>query len=370
MKKTLLYTASALVLLAIVVSGLSSPIPRADAFLQPPITSGPLNGWGWSDTIGWISFNCLTGSPTGGSICGTSSYSVQVDESGNLSGYAWSDNIGWIKFGGLAGFPAGGSSSSNAKLDTVTGKINGWAQALSGAGRTDGWDGWISLSGVSADSSVYGIATSFDGLFSGYAWGSDVIGWLTFNTFGANNPCDPTKQVCMSEQVTPTVTLIVSPTSIATGTTATLSWTTTNIATCSNITGSTGTSGWNGAVSATSSGSHSVGSFSTPTSVTYTLNCTASVAAGGGPVSASAILLVTGSGGNGGTSFCAPVSNATLCTGEGSSTPVSGTTIVGSQSMCADPGLPTTASLCQYYCNTGFRQLGKTCVLNSTIQEN
>ena len=69
---------------------------------------GAITGWGWSDTIGWISFNCITD----GSNCATSAYGVTVTPgqelgSGNLnpairnadlSGYAWSPNIGWISF--------------------------------------------------------------------------------------------------------------------------------------------------------------------------------------------------------------------------------------------------------------------------------
>ncbi|MEI6479170.1 MAG: hypothetical protein WCO18_02650, partial [bacterium] len=43
--------------------------------------------------------------------------------------------------------------------------------------RLDGWDGWISLSG-----SNYGVTyASTTGYFSGFAWGSDVLGWISFN---------------------------------------------------------------------------------------------------------------------------------------------------------------------------------------------
>ena len=56
-------------------------------------SSGTLSGYAWSDAYGWISFNC---SDEG--ICGTSNYSVSIDDAGNWSGWAWNDVIGWISF--------------------------------------------------------------------------------------------------------------------------------------------------------------------------------------------------------------------------------------------------------------------------------
>ena len=155
------------------------------SFLKPSSsvaqTSGTtLTGYAWADNIGWIDFNAST---TNGGI--------SVDGLGNLSGYAWSDNVGWIKFGGLSGFPVGsGTVSQNALI--VSNKLIGWARvcggmynnslnqttpdnSCSGNSRTDGWDGWISLSG-----SNYGVTLSGN-TFSGYAWGSDVVGWINFS---------------------------------------------------------------------------------------------------------------------------------------------------------------------------------------------
>lgn len=115
----------------------------------------PLTGWAWSSNIGWISFN-----------------GVNKDASGNLIGYAWSSNIGWIQFGGLSGFPSGlGTQAQNANINGNN--LKGWAKALSADG--NGWDGWISLSGAG-----YGVTLSGTNL-TGYAWGSDVIGWADFN---------------------------------------------------------------------------------------------------------------------------------------------------------------------------------------------
>jgi len=145
-----------------------------------------MSGWAWSSNIGWISFNNTSG---GGSI----DYGVHKapdgrfcgNDSCSLPGYAWSSNIGWIKFGGLSDFPTGGGTSSqNAQL--VGNTLIGWARACAGTAtgdcstmtsRTDGWDGWISLSGT-------GYGVTFDSgtqSFASYAWGSDVIGWVDWS---------------------------------------------------------------------------------------------------------------------------------------------------------------------------------------------
>ena len=99
-------------------------------------------------------------------------YGVNKNSDGTLTGYAWSSNIGWIKFGGLSGFPTGdGTQAQNANINGNN--LKGWAKALSAD--DNGWDGWISLSG-----SGYGISfSSATGYFSGYAWGGDVVGWIS-----------------------------------------------------------------------------------------------------------------------------------------------------------------------------------------------
>ena len=118
-----------------------------------------LSGWAWSETIGWISFNNTTG---GGSV----NYGVNIDPStGNFSGYAWSENIGWIQFDPPGPYPA--KPYHSAKLDIATNEVTGWARALAYDG---GWDGWIRMDGVSRSGCD----------LIGYAWGSDVIGWIKF----------------------------------------------------------------------------------------------------------------------------------------------------------------------------------------------
>ena len=56
--------------------------------------------------------------------------------------------------------------------------------------RTDGWGGGVSLRGTTPLASSYGLSVSGNQI-TGYAWGSDVIGWLQFNiALGGNGSCD------------------------------------------------------------------------------------------------------------------------------------------------------------------------------------
>jgi hypothetical protein len=187
----------------------------------------PLSGYAWSSNIGWLSFNSSDGSTV--QLATTTGSSI-----GTLSGYAWSPNIGWVSFNrGFTGSPPsndpGNGVGAIATVDMTTGAVSGWMRALAGcqydlldlmngkctgagpgnangvtvAGSNSGWDGWIELSGANHPtvpnlSAISNTATSTQGIslntsnnqLSGYAWGSDVVGWVSFNTgsSGNNNP--------------------------------------------------------------------------------------------------------------------------------------------------------------------------------------
>lgn len=141
-------------------------------------TSQNVSGWAWSSNIGWISFNNTTGG-------GGYDYGVNLDDSGNFSGYAWSSNIGWVSFnrsdtGNPSSNDPGSGSGAIAKYNSDTDKILGWARALSQGG---GWDGWIALGDMNTnDAFNYGASiNSSNSDFEGWAWGSDVVGWISFN---------------------------------------------------------------------------------------------------------------------------------------------------------------------------------------------
>jgi len=147
-------------------------------------------GWAWSENIGWISFSCqncdsdLDGNLDGGA-CGSGSsvdYGVHIDpNTGLFSGYAWSENIGWISFNDFD------SSHPQTQLDLNNGEVSGWARALANGG---GWDGWIKLRGLTNETppKEYGVwldSSNYASLgyseFREWAWGSDVVGWVSFN---------------------------------------------------------------------------------------------------------------------------------------------------------------------------------------------
>jgi len=125
-----------------------------------------MSGYAWSDNIGWISFNC-----SDLSSCSTVDYGVNVESNNELSGYAWSENIGWVSFNesDLSGCPEG-----DCKAKLVGTSLEGWAKVLS-----DGGD-WISLATQGGETLDYGVTIN-DSKFVGYAWGSDILGWIDFS---------------------------------------------------------------------------------------------------------------------------------------------------------------------------------------------
>ena len=137
-------------------------------------------GWAWSGNIGWISFSCKN---TNASV----NYGVDIQPDGTLTGYAWSENIGWIQFNPSGPYPTLPNFSARLDLDGTAcgqaGRICGWARAVRAINPEGqdlgGWDGWIKLSGT-----IYGVwidtSTSPHELRD-YAWGGDVIGWISFN---------------------------------------------------------------------------------------------------------------------------------------------------------------------------------------------
>lgn len=191
-----------------------------------------LYGFGWSDTIGWISFSSKDCDTDGDGIfegpledggaapanCPTSgpafSYGTKISTSTKeLSGYAWGENMGWVSFNwpdimDTAGTKCPSGNDENIckpHFSSSDSKFYGWARACSvflsnctGALRPPeergGWDGWISLN-CSDDSncgtSDYKVTLTGTDL-SGFAWAGLVGGWISFDGVkirtGDNNP--------------------------------------------------------------------------------------------------------------------------------------------------------------------------------------
>ncbi len=142
--------------------------------------------------LGWISLNSsncdtdndgqsegATGCPATGTT--VADYGVHIPATdGDLNGYAWSENVGWISFqpSDLAGCP---QAPCNAyRLDDG---IYGWARVVSirdAASNSGGFDGWIKLHSLTGDPVSYGLTidtTTTPNEVNGYAW-SDEFGWI------------------------------------------------------------------------------------------------------------------------------------------------------------------------------------------------
>ncbi len=152
-----------------------------------------LTGWAWSENIGWISFtskNCDTdgnGQSNGAAGCPSSgtamaAYGVNRDSSGNLTGYAWSENIGWILFNPSGPYP--GTPNYTAKINSGS-AASGWFRAIA---NDVSWDGWMKFDSGGNYGSGVTLGGSQGCTMQGYAWGSDIVGWIHMN--GSNYQVD------------------------------------------------------------------------------------------------------------------------------------------------------------------------------------
>ncbi len=192
------------------------------------------NADGSAQGMGFISLNC-----SNDGSCGVSNYRVQINPDLTVTGYAWGGNtasangaatgLGWVRFGGLSGCPSGSNCNARVTGTTATGyELTGWARAcsvfadptacsgaLAPATVTGGWDGWISLNCDNHDvgsCTTYRVGVDTDGTFGtdpngAGAWGSDVLGLVTFRYAGFAAPsCGPATAVCSgaNSQVTGT----------------------------------------------------------------------------------------------------------------------------------------------------------------------
>jgi len=158
-------------------------------FLLVKVNAGPehnVSGWAWSENIGWISLNSkncdLNNNDFIDIVCGGDdstikviNYGVKIDSNdGTFSGYAWSENIGWINFAPEGPYPE--EPQNAARL--INNTVSGWIRAEA---HDDSWDGWIKMSGTTTENEPYGVSISNDGKLHGWAWGGNVVGWISFN---------------------------------------------------------------------------------------------------------------------------------------------------------------------------------------------
>ncbi len=158
-----------------------------------------LFGWAWSENIGWVSFNC-----TNENTCDSVDYGTDIENSGDraFSGQAWSENIGWISFErSETGAPPEADPVNNGNCDNCIAWLDtsadptearGWARALAGADDPgDGWDGWIRLDSDAGGYEGVNLNKNPDpDEFEGWAWGDEVVGWISLNSNNIGNGND------------------------------------------------------------------------------------------------------------------------------------------------------------------------------------
>jgi hypothetical protein len=329
--------------------------------------SSPLSGWAWSSNIGWISFSSTNAGAGGGNYGVTVATTTATD--GTFGGYAWSPNVGWVSFersttGNPPSSDIGPGSGPIASIDLGNGAVDGWVRAIAGVGRTDGWDGWIHLSGTnhasrlnmtqSTDVSTGGVSYNpVSKAFSGYAWGSDVVGWLSFMpTVGTGvcvNNCTP------GPTVVPTVSISANLTLVAPNGSSVLTWSSTNTTSC------TASNGWSG--SKLTGGTQTV---NPAVNTTYTITCTG--VSGSNPTSATAS--VTVSVGTSPTLTCSQPARSNQCTTGGGRTfkyasevsdPIPAGTPSATLTSCSIPAASLVTYFCYYECQSGFTINGNRC---------
>lgn len=179
--KKILTTSLIFIALVALVAVVDYSTPSAKAADETSIV-----GWAWSSNTGWISFNSANVN-SGGSV----SYGISMDQNGKWTGYAWSDNIGWINVDPLGPYPE--SPNEGVKLNGSN--LSGWARACSvfqtgcsgaviasSSNKLGGWDGWLKMAGNVSGGGTYSISKQINSnQFTGYAWGSSVLGWVHFS---------------------------------------------------------------------------------------------------------------------------------------------------------------------------------------------
>ncbi|OGM94939.1 hypothetical protein A2524_03075 [Candidatus Wolfebacteria bacterium RIFOXYD12_FULL_48_21] len=156
---------------ALVVLAGKVPLFRVNAFSN----DNEVHGYAWSTNVGWLSFNCADRG-----VCATSNYKTAIDLatgqvlSAGPTHYAWSSNIGWVDTNPTSGYP--GAPNHGLRFDINSGTVTGWVRALSYG---NGWDGWIKI--TDAKVGAGGIVRNAANTAGGWAWGSDVVGWVQFS---------------------------------------------------------------------------------------------------------------------------------------------------------------------------------------------
>jgi hypothetical protein len=167
--------------------------------------------------IGYISFGCESDA---GDACGATAtdnfptgYGVRIntnpdsDDEGKFFGYAWSSNYGWISFyhndvsscGSSGGLEIPGDVQNFIHTPGETAVLDGYARVLNYDGAD--WNGCIKFSGNTNNGTGSPYETEIENIgsglqLSGWAWGSNLIGWVSFSCADCNVVFYPIDEEC------------------------------------------------------------------------------------------------------------------------------------------------------------------------------
>jgi len=147
-----------------------------------------LTGYAWSENVGWISFSCENDDS-----CEEVEYGVEINGS-NIEGYAWNEQLGWLKLDpepDVVSEEYPEAPQHSVKIDTdgetcgEAGRVCGWARFCAGTVNNDcnsatseEWDGWVKFGPIDGDYVEFDEDT---GKMSGWAWGSENVGWISMS---------------------------------------------------------------------------------------------------------------------------------------------------------------------------------------------
>ncbi len=177
------------------------------------LPDGEMTGWGWTDTFGWVSLNCINVYAGENDAhltrhClseGYSDYAVELNAAtGVMDGFAWSTNVGWIDFsptvgaasiGSLPTVTGGDDYAHTVQLDVVSGYLEGWAVATFDDTDPNN-NAWIRFRAadecntVDPDNTNYCVRLNENGYLAGWAWsgGEDGLGWIYFDETFSGGP--------------------------------------------------------------------------------------------------------------------------------------------------------------------------------------
>lgn len=186
-------------------------------FAEPSVLpAGEITGWGWTDTFGWISLNCVNvyagenqGTLTNAHcLPSPNEYGVKLnEETGVVSGQAWSTNAGWIDFDPIIGTASVGSLPDvmggddypyTVRMEVATRYLEGWAVAIFDDTDPNN-NAWIRfragedcvtgpLDAITEDN--YCVRLNENGYLAGWAWsgGQNGLGWIRFDQDFSGGP--------------------------------------------------------------------------------------------------------------------------------------------------------------------------------------